>query len=532
MMPPVRATVDDASALASGAVANSKRRWLLISAITLIGALVRVFGLGSEPLWLDEAYTAHYTTLTPSQLWNSDVLFNNPPGYILLMKAWAQISRTDEWFRVPSVVAGVLTIPVIYLIGVRMGSRRAGLVAAFLFALAGYQVRYSQEVRAYSIVTLLVAIALLAVVQLITQPVGSNAQPLRTGRPAFGRGDRRPVTWTDLAWPAYGLAVGLALHMHNTSITIPIAASLGVGIWWLRAKPKPPRFIRNWILANAVALAVWAPWIPGFIRQANLVDDIGFSAAPPPSLLTVLRDLAAQGTDSLRYLVPAATGWWVDAIALAAIAVLVWLGLARMKWSYRATIVSFIVVHPLVELVASIRRPIFLARSLLWIAVATLVAIGFAVSRLRGLRLGAAVAGLALVPILTTVGYHTGFQKSPWDEVATMVAADSTTGDAVLVAHAGNTVPLVRYLDPDSLALDVFGLPRDLPNRQTSGRVLSESDFAIITDLTADRDKVWLLLSRSVLVTNAERLEPMLNEMFTHSEVTQLEDIKVIRYTN
>ena len=45
------------------------------------------------------------------------------------MKAWVQISRSDEWFRASSVIAGVLTIPLVYAISARMGNRRAGLVA-------------------------------------------------------------------------------------------------------------------------------------------------------------------------------------------------------------------------------------------------------------------------------------------------------------------------------------------------------------------------------------------------------------------
>ena len=134
-----------------------------IGGITLLGAIVRIVGLGSEPLWLDEAYTADFTKLTLGG-WSFDPVYNkaNPPGYIVLMKAWVQISRSDEWVRASSVIAGVLTIPLVYAISARMGNRHAGLVAALLLALAGYHVHYSQEARVYAILTFLVAVILLA----------------------------------------------------------------------------------------------------------------------------------------------------------------------------------------------------------------------------------------------------------------------------------------------------------------------------------------------------------------------------------
>jgi mannosyltransferase len=88
-------------------------------AIVLVGAALRLAGLGAEPFWLDEAHTANFTTLTVSELWSFDDPFDtvNPPGFILLMKIWTQVSRSDEWFRLLSALAGTATIPIVYAIG-------------------------------------------------------------------------------------------------------------------------------------------------------------------------------------------------------------------------------------------------------------------------------------------------------------------------------------------------------------------------------------------------------------------------------
>jgi uncharacterized membrane protein len=266
------ATVEQATAPDTRSWWYEHRAWIAVAGITILGAAVRIFGLGSEPLWLDEAHTADFTKLTLGELWSYDPVYNkaNPPGYILLVKAWVQISRSDEWFRALSVVAGVVTIPIVYLVGSRMGSRRAGIVASALLAVAGFHVRYSQEARAYAVITLLAAIVILAVVQIVTEPDGDSALPVRQRpRPpkTMGQGLRRPITWTDLAWVGYGVAMGLGLHMHNTSFTIPLAATIGLGIWWLGTTPEPRRFWRNWILANLLGVVLWLTWLPGFLNQ-------------------------------------------------------------------------------------------------------------------------------------------------------------------------------------------------------------------------------------------------------------------------
>lgn len=511
-----------------------EHRYLLaIGGITLLGALVRIVGLGSEPFWLDEAHTANFTTLTLGELWSFDPVYNraNPPGYIVLMKAWAQISRSEEWFRASSVIAGVITIPLLYLICARMGNRRAGIVAALVLALAGYQVRYSQEARAYAILTMLVGIVILAVVQLVTQPDGDVAQQVRRRvkeQKVSGQGLRRPITWTDVAWPAYGLAAGLALHMHNTSLTIPLAASLGVSVWWLNARPKPPRFIRNWVLANLLAIAVWAPWIPGFLKQLERVSNSFWATGP--TWETAVRDFAILAKGDVGEMWPIVNTPWIDALVLGGVAVLVLLGISRMDSRYRPVIVSFIVVHPVVQLLYSLRRPVFLARTLIWISLAVLVAIGFAVSRLKGEKLWLATAGLLVVPVLGTIGYHVAFEKTPWDEAAAIVAAEAGPNDFIFVMSPNNVVPFRHYFREYNLGLNATRLPNDLPNRETDETIINQSDLESLRNVASGSDRVWLVLRRAVQVPNYEEVDPFLRSLARDFEVHDLGDMAVVEY--
>jgi mannosyltransferase len=511
------------------------RYLILLGAITLVAAAVRIFGLESESFWLDEARTAELTTLTFGELWSFDAEYitSNPPAYIVLMKAWVQISRSDFWFRAPSMIAGVLTIPLVYLIGARMGSRKAGLVAASLLALAGHHVRYSQEARAYAILTFLVAVVILSLTQLISEPDGRNAPRLWRSRhldETSGIRNAWHLTWTDVAWLAYGLAVGAALHMHNTSVTILVAANAGVGVWWLRSQPRPPRFLRNWTLANLLGLLIWSTWLPGFFRQVVLVSERFLSSNNELSFENVVGNLAEQATAYVDFVLPLARAWWWDAAVLGAVAFLIWLGVRRLDIKYRPLIVSFIVIHPIVELIFSLRQPIFLPRSLLWLLVATVTAVGFAVSRLGRAQLVLAMAFLIALPALSTAAYHLDFKKPAWEEAADLVASEAGDDDIVLLIAPDSVVQFNRYFDRHELNIETIGVPWDIRNREAEGTFFSKSDLELVLDNVKPYDRVWLLLNRVNRVQNGTDLGPALREVSANTEVYELPRVTVMAF--
>src|SRR4051812_16560510 len=85
-----------------------------------------------------------------------------PPLYYVLAWPWAHVFGTDEAaLRTLSALFGIATVPVAYLIGRDLGSRRAGLAAAALVAFNPLLVWYSQEARPYSLLVLLCALSML-----------------------------------------------------------------------------------------------------------------------------------------------------------------------------------------------------------------------------------------------------------------------------------------------------------------------------------------------------------------------------------
>ena len=80
----------------------------------------------------------------------------HPPLYYALLHGWTAILGTGPAaLRLLSVVVGVLTIPLLYLVARRMFTRRVALLATFLLTISPLHVYYSQEVRMYGLVALL-----------------------------------------------------------------------------------------------------------------------------------------------------------------------------------------------------------------------------------------------------------------------------------------------------------------------------------------------------------------------------------------
>lgn len=134
--------------------------WLIL----VVGFILRIISI-NQSFWLDEAISAlaakNYSYLgIINQFSLGDT---HPPLYYLLLKGWADIFGFSEIsLRSLSVVFGVATIFIVYLIGKEIAGKKLGLVSAALMATAPLHIYYSQEVRMYSLSTFLVVLAILA----------------------------------------------------------------------------------------------------------------------------------------------------------------------------------------------------------------------------------------------------------------------------------------------------------------------------------------------------------------------------------
>jgi mannosyltransferase len=134
-----------------------------VAAITLAAAALRFATLGTQSYWLDEATTAHEVGLSFGALLHQvRVNETTPPLYFVVAWVWAKLFGTGAvGLRSLSALAGIAAVPVTYLAGRELVSRRAGLLAALFAALSPFMIWYSQEARSYMLFGLFCGMSLL-----------------------------------------------------------------------------------------------------------------------------------------------------------------------------------------------------------------------------------------------------------------------------------------------------------------------------------------------------------------------------------
>ena len=138
-----------------------------VAAVTLVAAVLRIYRLGYQSLWVDEIATWH-SAGGGGALSLRDVLENvHGPLHGIVLHFWMLLAGESEWaMRAPSAVAGVLCVPAIAWLAHRWLGRTAVTPAAWLAAGSPFLIWYSQEARNYSLLVLWAIVAVASLLEL------------------------------------------------------------------------------------------------------------------------------------------------------------------------------------------------------------------------------------------------------------------------------------------------------------------------------------------------------------------------------
>jgi len=232
---------------------------LLLSLALLLGAGLRLDDLGGPSLWMDEGFTWMVASGPLSELPERVTLFDkHPPLHYAVARAALLVGGHSElWLRLPSALAGVLTIPVVFLLARQVGVSGAG--AALLMAVGAMHVLVTRDGRGYGLATLCLALTFWLWARLL--------QRLRPPEVA--------------GWFLAGVA---ALYTHYLAIVV-LAWQ-----WLLLVCGRPRQERARWLGIPALGLLVFSPWIPTMLRQAATPSP----GHPPPAWSALLEVLYAQ----------------------------------------------------------------------------------------------------------------------------------------------------------------------------------------------------------------------------------------------
>ena len=406
----------------TAAFETPRAEWLIVGALTLLAVVLRwsplQVSLHDDELFLyaivkdhslgDVLSIVHDTEKTP------------PLGFVL---SWL-FARGDDLtipLRIPSFVAGIASVPLVYLLGRRTVGRAAATVAAAWFALSPFQIYYATGARSYAQVAAFVILATLALLLALEQ---------------------RRLRW----WALYVVAAVAAVYSHYIAalVLVPQAAW---ALWTHRETA------RDQLLANAAVVVAFLPWLPSFIVQARHSDtEAAFIATVAPLNLDTIgtistRSLFGQPGLTMKEL----PGYFPEALILTALAgALVvtgyrWIATGRAPSPPRAGgLLVLLAIFPLVGLILYSARPdtsFLLPRNLSVAVPYALLVIGWLLTRPPPM-----VATVLSVVALAALGVGTVKTQDPDNQ-----PPDGRDAAHFIDAHAP---PNAAYVDSEIVPFD------------------------------------------------------------------------------
>lgn len=128
--------------------------------ISLLGAALRLFHLGDWSIWIDEAHTWRDITLPFGSFLKSERAWY--PLSFLGLRALADSvlpSLSEFWMRLPFALCGIVSVPLLAIVGKPLIGRRAALVAALFLAINPWHIYFSQNARGYVMVAFFALLA-------------------------------------------------------------------------------------------------------------------------------------------------------------------------------------------------------------------------------------------------------------------------------------------------------------------------------------------------------------------------------------
>jgi 4-amino-4-deoxy-L-arabinose transferase-like glycosyltransferase len=414
------------------ATLQSAGPWLPLSLITLLALAVRLIGLGSKSLWMDETHSFYFASQPLSSLF-SQLCDPHPPGYYALLHLVLALGQNEYWLRLPSVIAATLTVPLIYTLSRDLGpaleikglDRHIGLLSALLLAVAPLHVWYAQEARMYALVTLLGLCAVLLAVR-------SAAQER---------------IWSLLG---YVLAATAALLVDQTALLPLLLANL---LWvWIWMRHKQSGAAGSWQLVRWVGLqlivgsAFWLWW-----SQALFRSEVDGNVFYQLTMVQLVLERSGLSIDLTKL-------WWAGiagALLVVGVSALSLVLLVRSRWSEKLTrlvALGLVLFFVLLTVGSAVPRLYTFKRLVISLWPYVMVLCAWAMQRLQLKRWQ--ISTLVIFSLALCAVNIFWAPKQPWRDIVSLVEAELGPNDVLWVDELA--VPAFDYYANDTIEWSIW----------------------------------------------------------------------------
>lgn len=420
---------------------NSRQVILLLVLVILAGTFLRLYKLGCNDLWYDEAVSVlsadRITEIYSSS--NEQLPYGNPASeawqpkspyyrrsdpqpffyYLTLRFCMNVLGRGAFSLRLLSAIFGILSILMVYKLGIKLFDKRAAVYAAFLISISPLHIWYGQEARQYSLAALL---AVLCAYFLFL---------------ALEKRDNR-------FWAGYIFSAVLLVYTNYIGIFVLICG-------WALFVVKKYRFsIKRWLFANVIITLLFLPWLNIFWQHFIFITDNFWLSRPSLfSIMITLKNFGI-GYSNFRY-------FFIPSVIL--FPGLALLGLSQLDRNVKVFLAAFLCLPVIVIFIVSQFIPIYLDRQLILFSPFYYLAIGKGISAVKPARTRVLIICLVLVLIIPSLYnyfsgympvepciYHQGaYVKKPFRPAVNYIEDNWKEGDTLIYSHVSVKPSFIYY---------------------------------------------------------------------------------------
>jgi mannosyltransferase len=447
---------------------------------------LRLYNLTAAAIWGDEGSSLLLSEYALDDLWFHAAHDVHPPLYFFMLRGWIEcFGDSIASIRSMSVLPGVIAVGLGVWLTRQLSTRRAALLAGVMLALLPTAVRYSQEVRMYSLLGVWLLGATLALVYWVRQPTRARYLVL------------------------YALLMSAGFYTHYFTALCVLVHWAYLGVVSARQASGERLLMRPaWWAANAAIVLVYLPWLPNLLDLVQHVDqlkvggDIGWEEPVDmlslPSMIWqfLLQD---EGLELWRPL------FWAFPLVLAAVVVVTgWLD--REPGRPAVLLGLFFLLPVLLVYGVSFISPVFIERYLTVYALGLPIVVAMAIDRLpsRLSLLGAVLFVLFVVAELAGLkNNYTVDERDQFNVPVEFVNQHYQEDDRIILSDMMWYLSYVYY-DQTDAQLQLYTPPKPdgtptRPNAYGFGTLVDQDGGRIYLDhlsaLPADTRRVWLISS-------------------------------------
>lgn len=442
----------------------------MILPIIVLGLALRIISL-DQSLWLDEAInvlaTQKFSFLGMiTEYAKADF---HPPLFFIILWIWTKLFGIGEQIvRIPSVIFGVATIYIIFLLGQKLYSKTLGLISALLLAINPLHIYYSQEARMYALATLAVALNFFLFIKILKNErvkffhlVISNLLVLSSDYVAY------------LSFPSQLILLLLS------------------GQW---------RLLKFWLKSVGIAILLGLWWLPVFLSQLN-IGSVASSNLPAWKFIVGGFDVKTTPLTLVKFIIGRIslsdkTIYYLTLLPICSLFIyLILRSLISIRSSFRSLLLCWLLVPIVLATIISFVVPIYSYFRVLFTLPSFIILVALGIlsyqSKLRYIFLGTVL----FIQAFSSIAYlfNSNYQREDWRGLVNYLKL--VNNNALILFESSGTLPPFDYYGKNSL--NAKGTLKDFPAND-------ENDLVNFKSFPASKD--IYLVDYLVEITDPQRL--------------------------